>query len=235
MHTEMEKNLLHSRHFKLSKETFENFQHVYDLYGVQVQGLPDNTDDIRKKLGTLWDYLKTSPNKRSIFRKYTDYNQYITHTISSIEQKRLKKEKLSSARRNASKTSVVKNNVSSVIGANSITKRTPMTLTNISSTLSLTATELQINKKTSKTIKTTTKCKSLLKKNRITGISRRRSERRSGNLKKRRSITINGSSGQKTQVLKIIVTAYTTHESIGTDTDGGTYDSFPKCIEPRAR
>lgn len=46
--TEMEKNLLHSRHFKLSKETFESLQHVYDLYGVQVQALPDNADDIQK-------------------------------------------------------------------------------------------------------------------------------------------------------------------------------------------
>uniref|UniRef100_A0A1A9Z4W8 Protein regulator of cytokinesis 1 n=1 Tax=Glossina pallidipes TaxID=7398 RepID=A0A1A9Z4W8_GLOPL len=76
LRTEMEEKLLHSRHIKLNKETFENLQHMYDLYGGQVQELKDNIDDIRKKLDTLWEHLGTSPNTRSKFRQYTDYNQH---------------------------------------------------------------------------------------------------------------------------------------------------------------
>uniref|UniRef100_A0A1A9ZCE6 Protein regulator of cytokinesis 1 n=1 Tax=Glossina pallidipes TaxID=7398 RepID=A0A1A9ZCE6_GLOPL len=438
LRTEMEKNLLHSRHIKLNKETFENLQHMYDLYGGQVQELKDNIDEIRKKLDTLWERLRTSPNTRSKFRQYTDYNQYTYDAIYSEllrcetlksqnikmyveqlrdeirdwwdktlksdlqrsrfshfqstcytddllvlheleledlklyyennhqlfelyadrnilwdrmqaleakssepgrynnrggqllkeekerktiatklpkieqqiqqlvqvyeerehapflvygeniidvmnyqwEQKRLKKEKLSSARKIASKSRVIQNNASNVMGTNSITKRTPMTLKNASSTLSLRKTPSTIDStgvfssqkrklnpaekvtplakrslirafnspsvfikpsssskianSTGKTIKIPTKLKSPLKKNRVIAtIIRRQSGRRSVNLKKRRSI--NSNSGQKAQLPKIIVTEYSTDESNGDDTDGDTYDSFEKCIEPRSR
>uniref|UniRef100_A0A1B0G578 Uncharacterized protein n=1 Tax=Glossina morsitans morsitans TaxID=37546 RepID=A0A1B0G578_GLOMM len=93
LRTEMEKNLLHSRHIKLNKETFENLQHMYDLYGGQVQGLKDNIDDIRKKLDTLWERLRTSPNTRSKFRQYTDYNQ---HTYDIMYSELLRCETLKS-------------------------------------------------------------------------------------------------------------------------------------------
>ncbi|KAL9881073.1 protein regulator of cytokinesis 1-like [Glossina fuscipes fuscipes] len=435
LRTEMEKNLLHSRHIKLNQETFENLQHMYDLYGGQVQGLKENIDDMRKKLDTLWERLRTSPNTRSKFQQYTDYNQFTYDIIYSEllrcetlksqniktyveqlrneirewwdktlksdlqrsrfshfqstcytddllvlhelelddlklyyennrqlfelyadrnilwdrmqaleakasepgrynnrggqllkeekerktiatklpkieqqiqqfvqmyeerehapflvygenivdvmnyqwEQKRLKKEKLSSAR---SKSRVIQSNASYAMGTNSITKRTPMTLKNASSTLSLRKTpstldltgvfssqkrklnpaeeiaplakhsligacngpsilitpnsNSKITNNIGKAIKIPTKLKSPLKKNRVIGTTiRRQSGRRSVNLKKRRSI--NSNSGQKAKPPKIIVTEYTTDDSNGADTDGDTYDSFEKCIEPRSR
>ncbi|KAL9885051.1 protein regulator of cytokinesis 1-like [Glossina fuscipes fuscipes] len=438
LRTEMEKNLLHSRHIKLNQETFENLQHMYDLYGGQVQGLKENIDDMRKKLDTLWERLRTSPNTRSKFQQYTDYNQFTYDIIYSEllrcetlksqniktyveqlrneirewwdktlksdlqrsrfshfqstcytddllvlhelelddlklyyennrqlfelyadrnilwdrmqaleakasepgrynnrggqllkeekerktiatklpkieqqiqqfvqmyeerehapflvygenivdvmnyqwEQKRLKKEKLSSARKIASKSRVIQSNASNAMGTNSITKRTPMTLKNASSTLSLRKTPStvdltgvfssqkrklnpaekvtpfakrsligafnspsifikpsssgKITNSIGKAIKIPTKLKSPLKKNRVIGTTiRRQSGRRSVNLKKRRSI--NSNSGQKAKPPKIIVTEYTTDDSNGADTDGDTYDSFEKCIEPRSR
>ncbi|KAL9885052.1 protein regulator of cytokinesis 1-like [Glossina fuscipes fuscipes] len=438
LRTEMEKNLLHSRHIKLNQETFENLQHMYDLYGGQVQGLKENIDDMRKKLDTLWERLRTSPNTRSKFQQYTDYNQFTYDIIYSEllrcetlksqniktyveqlrneirewwdktlksdlqrsrfshfqstcytddllvlhelelddlklyyennrqlfelyadrnilwdrmqaleakasepgrynnrggqllkeekerktiatklpkieqqiqqfvqmyeerehapflvygenivdvmnyqwEQKRLKKEKLSSARKIASKSRVIQSNASYAMGTNSITKRTPMTLKNASSTLSLRKTpstldltgvfssqkrklnpaeeiaplakhsligacndpsilitpnsNSKITNNIGKAIKIPTKLKSPLKKNRVIGTTiRRQSGRRSVNLKKRRSI--NSNSGQKAKPPKIVVTEYTTDDSNGADTDGDTYDSFEKCIEPRSR
>uniref|UniRef100_A0A1A9VSD7 Protein regulator of cytokinesis 1 prc1 n=1 Tax=Glossina austeni TaxID=7395 RepID=A0A1A9VSD7_GLOAU len=411
---------------------------MYDSYGGQVQGLKDNIDDMRKKLDTLWERLRTSPNTRSKFRQYTDYNQHTYDIIYSEllrcetlksqnikmyveqlrdeirewwdktlksdlqrsrfsyfqstcytddllvlheleledlklyyennrqlfelyadrnilwdrmqaleakasepgrynnrggqllkeekerktiatklpkieqqiqqlvqvyeerehvpflvygenivevmnyqwEQKRLKKEKLSSARKIASKSRVVPNNASSVMGTNSITKRTPMTLKNASSTFSLRKTPStadlagvfssqkrklnpaekitplakrslirafnspsifvkpsssgKITNSASKSIKIPTKLKSPLKKNRVIGTTiRRMSGRRSANLKKRRSV--NSNSGQKAQLPKIVVTEYSTDDSSSADTDGDTYNSFQKCIEPRSR
>uniref|UniRef100_A0A1A9WX51 Protein regulator of cytokinesis 1 n=1 Tax=Glossina brevipalpis TaxID=37001 RepID=A0A1A9WX51_9MUSC len=75
LHSEKEKTLLHSHHIKLNKETLENLQRMYDLYGSQVEELKNSIDDIRKKLDTLWERLKTSPNTRSKFRRYADYCQ----------------------------------------------------------------------------------------------------------------------------------------------------------------
>lgn len=76
INTEHEDRLLNHRQIKMNKETFDGLKRMHECYESQVKELRENIEGIRTKLGNLWDRLNTSPNTRSKFNRYNDYNQH---------------------------------------------------------------------------------------------------------------------------------------------------------------
>ncbi|XP_036339644.1 protein regulator of cytokinesis 1-like [Rhagoletis pomonella] len=75
VNTDADDRLLNHRQIKLNDETFTALRRMAELYGSRVHALSERIVGMRKKLESLWGRLKTSPNTRNKFKRYTEFNQ----------------------------------------------------------------------------------------------------------------------------------------------------------------